>query len=177
MPAIRYTLWMNLLLYQGIWFIAVLGRTPYVWIAFALLGIHLWLCTNRRRELGVLVAGSIVGLACDTTLTLNGIFQFSPTPNLLPIPLWLVAIWLAFNATLRHSLRGLSKRPAVLILLAALGAPLSYLGAERLGAVTLPLGQVQTALILAPVWAAIMAILIIITRISFANAHPAQTAE
>lgn len=167
-----YTSWMNLLLYQGIWFIAILGRTPYVWIAFALIGVHLFLCTDRWCELATMIAASIVGLMVDSALTLGGVFQFTPTPAILPIPLWLVAIWLAFSATLRHGLRGFMKRPLLLVLLAAMGAPLSYLGAERLGAATLPFGQIQTALILAPIWAVIMALLIVITRRSFPNKQP-----
>jgi len=164
-----YPAWLNLLLYQGIWFSAVLGRTPYAWIPFALVAVHFLLCKSRSRELAIVFACSALGLCVDTALTLFGVFVFDPEPSMLPIPIWLIAIWLGFCATLRHGLSSFMARPVLLIALAILGAPLSYLGAHRLGAVELPLGQWQTGLILAPIWGLIMAALILITRRSSAD--------
>ena len=159
-----YPTWANLVLYQTLWFIAVLGREQWAWSLPILLAVHLYLCRDRRRELLIMAVGSLVGSAVDCVLTLSGVFVFSPSPVFLPIPLWLVAIWLSFTGTLRHALAYLVARAVLFVLLAGTLAPLSYLAAAKLGAVELPYGLLDTYLILAPVWALITLALVAICR-------------
>jgi len=155
---------MNAILYQCVWFVGVLGREPLAPIAFALLALHLALCRERGAELALLAAAAALGVAIDSMLTLAGVFVFDPTATVLPIPAWLVAIWLAFAATLRNALRFLLSRLPLAIVAGAVGGPLSYLAAARLGAVSLPLGTWPTAAVLALVWAFTMPALIMLAR-------------
>jgi len=159
-----YRPWMNAILYQCVWFVGVLGREPLAPIAFALLALHLALCRERGAELALLAAAAALGVAIDSMLTLAGVFVFDPTATVLPIPAWLVAIWLAFAATLRNALRFLLSRLPLAIVAGAVGGPLSYLAAARLGAVSLPLGTWPTAAVLALVWAFTMPALIMLAR-------------
>ena len=159
-----YHLWMNVVLYEAVWFVAVLGRERLALLAFALVAAHLALCRDRPREIVLILLVTAIGVATDAALTLGGVFAFDPRPSPLPVPLWLVAIWLAFAGTLRHALAPVLRRAPLAIALGVVGGPLSYLGAERLGAVSLPQGAAFTALVLAPVWAALMTLFIAIAR-------------
>lgn len=143
---------LNFVLFQAIWFGCVLWRDAFEPVAFALIALHLLLSSNRKTELGLMLSCGLFGTAIDSVLSLSGVFEFSGNDMLLPIPLWLVAIWLGFAATLRHGLQFFVDRPAILLPLAAIGAPLNYLAAERFGAVEFPLGGTLTAATVSAVW-------------------------
>ena len=53
------------------------------------------------------------------------------------VPVWILALWCAFASTLNVSLVWLQGRYLMAILLGAIAGPIAYLGAERIGAVTL----------------------------------------
>lgn len=159
-----YPIWINIAIYQAIWFCGVLGKERLVAVVFLLLAIHVWLVKERYKELLVMILCSAAGIAADSALALSGLFVFSPAPELLPIPLWLVGIWLGFAATFRHAMAYFIARPRLAILLAAIGAPITYLAASRFGAVELPLGHWQTGILLAVLWAMLMGIFVWITQ-------------
>jgi len=95
---------LNLMFFQSLWFAAVLGRESLLWLLVLLLTAHALVCTNRKTGLKVMLLCAGLGSGVDIVLTLTGIFVFSPPPTVLPIPIWLTALWLGFAATLRHSL-------------------------------------------------------------------------
>ncbi len=78
---------MNLLLYQAVWFAAVLGREHYVYLILTLLALHLLLCRERGAELAVIAGCSAIGVAADCLLVMAGVFVFEPAPDILPIPI------------------------------------------------------------------------------------------
>ncbi|MBA3696570.1 MAG: DUF2878 domain-containing protein [Methylotenera sp.] len=53
------------------------------------------------------------------------------------VPAWILGLWLDFSTTLNVSLRWMHGRYLVAILFGAIGGPLAYIGAEKLGAVIL----------------------------------------
>lgn len=159
-----YPVWLNLLGYQLLWFLAVFTGN-YSLIAFSIgLAAHLWLTSERLKEFTLMMFCTVIGVTIDSVLTVSGVYLFDPQPTGLPIPLWLVGIWLAFSATLRHGLRFFIARPPLALLSAAIGAPFAYMSASRLGAVVFPLGYLNTALIVAAAWVPLMALLIVTSR-------------
>lgn len=164
MSKLNYRNGVNLVLFQSLWFAAVLGREEWLWLVALLLIVHLLLCTDRRTELKIMLLCGGMGAIVDTALTLAGVFVFTPEPSFLPIPIWLVALWLGFATTLRHSLSPLLQRPAIAIAAAALTAPLSYFAAVRLGAVEFGFSTPITLIVLGILWAPMMAIFIYIYR-------------
>jgi len=144
--------WFNLGWYQAVWFTAVTGGAPLSGVLLLLLLLHLLCVECWRSELGLMLGCAVPGCVADSLLAVFGVYIFDPVPMGLPIPLWLAAIWLGFGGTLRGSLRWLSARPALMTALAAPGAPLTYLGAQRLGAVEFPLGTFATCLLVGAVW-------------------------
>jgi len=157
-------LWFNLAWYQALWLTAVAGGPPLTGALFLLLLVHLLWVDCWRSELGLMLGCALPGCLVDSLLTHWGVFVFDPMPTALPIPLWLVAIWLGFAGTLRSSLRWLTSRPLLMTALAGFGAPLTYLGAGRLGAVNFPLGMLGTALVIGAVWITLTPLLCWLTR-------------
>ncbi len=159
-----YPAWLNLLGYQLLWFLAIFTGDKSLIIIVFFLFLHVYLSAEKVDEAAMVLFCTVVGLVIDSILTLSGIFVFDPAPDLLAIPLWLVGIWLAFSATLRLGLRFFLDRPPLALACAAIGAPLAYLSAGRLGAVEFPLGYLITGLIIAAIWVPLMVLLIVSSR-------------
>jgi len=172
MSGLTYPSWLNFLLFQAIWFAGILGQSSFEWLIVLLLACHLVLTSDLKSELWIMLPTAAIGAMADVILTIANVFTFDPAPSLLPIPFWLIGIWLGFAGTFRHSLSYLMIRPALAIPLAAIAAPLSYTAGMRLGAVSFGPDQLSTAVIIGLLWAGLMAIFI---RLNNANLAPAKT--
>lgn len=162
----RYSLLYNLVLFQVLWFTAVLGTNQYLLVVALLLVLHLCWCSNRRAELFLLLTAATAGIICDSIMTNAGIYVFAAETQSWPVPYWLIGLWLGFAATLRHSMAPLLHRPLLFTLLSVVAAPLSYLAAAKLGAVEFPQGQLITAAVVGLYWAVLTPLLIGLTRYS-----------
>lgn len=143
----------NALAFQLVWFACVFGAAHgHAWPGIAAASAHvaLTLVCERRvaigagrsfaipRALGAFVLAGVLGSAADTLQRACGFVEYSGSaPGGVWAPVWIVALWIAFAATLSSSLAWLRGRVWLSLPFAVLGAPLSYLGAERLGAVTI----------------------------------------
>jgi hypothetical protein len=77
-----------------------------------------------------------------------------------------LAIWAAFALTVNHSLMFLQRRPLLAMLLGAIGGPLAYTGAARLGAVAWAAPSLQLTLTLAIAWGVAVPLLSELARIT-----------
>ncbi len=84
-------------------------------------------------------------------------------------PVWIVLLWVAVGLTLNHCLSMFKERPWLGGLLAGLGAPLSYLGGERLGAVSID--EHWQLLWISPVWLLLFALAFTLAR-NLARSYP-----
>ena len=164
MNILSYSKIHNALLYQAIWFTAVQGTQQYEWVLVLLLLLHVFWSGQGQKEVTVMVVGAALGVSMDALFTSAGAYVFSSSPSWIPIPFWLLAIWMGFCATLRHSLHVLVNKPMLITILAAVGAPMSYLAAQRFGAVEFPLGNVYTAVMIGVGWTLIMPLLVLLAR-------------
>jgi hypothetical protein len=73
-------------------------------------------------------------------------------------------LWLAFASTINHSLKWVARIPYAAHLSGLLGAPLSYLAAERLGAVSFGLSTSATYVLLGFVWLILLNIFVLISN-------------
>ncbi len=135
--------WLNFLGFQLVWWICVLGAAaghPH-WgplTAGVFLLLHLTMTVDARDQTGLILGAAALGFAADSVLSGLGAFSFHGNePGEWLSPLWMVALWMAFAATLRSSLGWLLGRPWLAALLGAVGGPLSYLAGARLGAIDL----------------------------------------
>ncbi len=133
----------NLLCLQVLWFVAVIGASAgLVSPAFLILNAFMvWQLLPANREQGdfslVLVA-LLLGFILDSSWISLGWIQYS-SPNSITrlAPIWILLLWMGLALTLNHSLAWLQQRLGLAALCSAISSPLSYLGAERLGALQL----------------------------------------
>ncbi|MFJ4064487.1 DUF2878 domain-containing protein [Pseudomonas sp. NPDC089996] len=139
----------NALWLQAGWWLCVLGAQRPRLLPIAVGGLLLHLCLSPGGELRVLLGVAAAGWVLDSALGMLGVFSFAQWP----LPPWLALLWLVLASGMRHSLAGLGKPMWRAVLLGLFGGPLAYLAGARLADVGLPWGHLNTALILALVWA------------------------
>lgn len=128
----------NLVLFQAGWFAAVLGAANgMAWLGpvviAAILAFHLHRASNRASEAGLILTVLLVGLCFESVLAASGWVAYPGHDSILT-PLWMVALWANFAATLNVALRSLRPRTWLLAALGGIGGPLAYWGGAGLGA-------------------------------------------
>jgi hypothetical protein len=137
----------NMLWMQALWFGAIMGAAGKIdWLApVVLTGFMVWQFRPARRVYGdarLMLVAVLIGLILDTTWVKVGWIDFAPDFAVSGLaPLWILLLWAGFALTLNHSLAWLQSRLLLAGALAGVGSPLSYLGAERLGAVDIVSGS------------------------------------
>ncbi len=126
----------NYIGFQLGWFACVGGAgRGLFWLgpvaAAALLSAHLAAGPRRGVELKRLLGVAVFGLTLEFAALSLGLHRFVG-PGL--VPLWVVALWLLFAATLNSSFAWLADRPALAALLGAVAGPLSFKAGVGLGA-------------------------------------------
>lgn len=157
---------LNFVLYQIGWFACVFGAAYSrqwlgVAVAMALIGIHLYLTNDRLHQAQLLITAMGIGILVDSMLLALGVYRF-PSGSLadwLP-PLWMTVLWIQFATTFRYCLDWLSGRYLLGALLGFAGAPIAFLGGERLGAVSFLAPRNANLLTLGAFWAVAISLLI-----------------
>lgn len=152
---------LNYLLFQIGWLACVLSaarrRAPVgIGIALLVVGWGALRAVHPVPYLLFLLIVGLVGFAWDSTLVATGLLRYpGATGEERVAPTWIFIMWLLFATTLDSSLAWLQPHPLVALLLGAVGGPLAFLGAARMGAVQLlrPRAAVAT---LACGWALLM---------------------
>lgn len=133
----------NFILFQLSWFACVIGAAkgmPWlgVMVTAAILSWHLYQTKNIKSELMLMLYALLIGTAYDQSmLTLGYISYLNHGWSNNIVPVWILALWLGFTSTLNLSLRWMRGKHLIAVLFGAVGGPLAYLGAEKLGAVIL----------------------------------------
>lgn len=130
----------NVVLFQGAWFAAVLGAARGMFwlgplVMIPTLAVHLVLQEDRQGELKLLLAAGLLGFIFDTAFVAVGVF--TPLQHFFPRPFsppWMICLWLNFAATLNVSMAWLRGRYILALLFGAIGGPLAYYSGARLGA-------------------------------------------
>ncbi len=141
---------LNVLNYQAIWLLCVLGGNRMAWLGLVLIGAHLLWSHQRRSDLILIVIWAGGGMVLDGVLKLLGLFSFRG--DAFPIPLWLIVIWMALATLPNHSLGWLQRKPLWAALLGAIGGPLAYWAGVRLDAATFHWPLLPTLVTLMAVW-------------------------
>lgn len=130
----------NFLTFQAAWFGCVLGASwGYTWLpplaTLIFVIIHFRLSAVRRADMLLVAVALPLGIVLGTTWSVLGVFQYQNQLFTPLAPLWIMCLWVCFALTLNHSLAWMQKNLWLAGLLAAIASPLSYYGAEKLGAV------------------------------------------
>lgn len=152
----------NFLAFQATWWSCALGAAvgcPWLGPMVAILWLSVHFATleaqpsatqARLVELRLLLAAALIGYLLDSLMVLTGVLSFPTEAGpALPITLWMVVLWTAFAATLRHSLNWARQRYLLGMLAGAVFGPLAYRAGDLIGAITLapgPLGLFAIAI-------------------------------
>lgn len=153
---------LNLVAFQLAWFACVLGAArgvPWVGplVVCVFIAWHLSSVGAPRREATLLLGVALLGTVLDTMQARAGVFAFSAAGGYAGFtPPWLIALWLAFAATLTGSLSWLAGRYWSAALCGALAGPLSYYAGHQLGALYLPPDRAWSLIVLALVWGTLL---------------------
>lgn len=148
----------NFLALQVGWFACVLGAThDREWIGplvgLALIAVHLARHGEPARQALFLGGMTVLGLLIDSGQMAAGWIHYEGWQPLgFLAPPWIAVLWPLFASTFRASLDWMRPHPSWAAAFGALGGPLSYLGAERLGAVEILPERIGSLICLAIVW-------------------------
>ena len=140
----------NLGVFQGLWFLLVLGGDAYAIFALGWFLFH-FVSYSEPQEKRLLLIYAVLGILMDSSLKAFGVYQFSN--DAWPIPLWLLALWLIFPTTLSHGLRWCWSGKLWILIASAFGAALTYVGGATLGDLEFPFGEPVTVMALTACWA------------------------
>lgn len=138
----------NFVLFQIGWFACVLGaakQMPWVGVAvvIAIIIYHLTQAKHAKKEVQLLLITLVIGGTFDQIMLNHHVISYQAHGwSSLLVPVWILALWAEFVTLLNVSLRWMKviqsrARWLVAVLFGAIGGPLAYMGAEKLGAVTL----------------------------------------
>jgi Protein of unknown function (DUF2878) len=131
----------NFILFQLGWFACVISASkqlPWVGvgIVFVIIIWHLSQAKDAKPEIFLLIITLLIGGSYDQLLQHNTLLTYQAhgwSTNIVPV--WILALWAVFVTTLNVSLRWMHGKWLVAVLFGAIGGPLAYMGAEKLGAV------------------------------------------
>jgi hypothetical protein len=177
------TVWLlviNVLGFQLAWWACVVGRSAGLPLAVALLAWSVWLAPKPARAVALLLACTLIGLACDGLLLGSHLLRLvdvpacdvtrpgqwlqvgcrpaaAPRPGLVLLlaPPWMAVLWPLLGSTLNHSMAWLQRRPVLAALLGAAGGLASYEAGARLGAVEM-VDPTTCRIVIAAAWAVLM---------------------
>jgi hypothetical protein len=133
----------NFVAFQAGWFAGVLGAAHGHEVLgncaiAAILAIHLWITRERRGEALFLATTLPIGFAINTILHASGaVVGVGASASAWLAPAWLLAMWPLFGTLFNESMSWMTGRYVVSVLFGIVGAPLSYFGGARAGAIRL----------------------------------------
>ncbi len=158
--------YINIALYQTIWFFCVLYGNLGAMVGLALLALHLVLSDRRVADMKMILLFVSAGILIDTAMQRLGVLSF-PSSSWL-IPFWLIVIWAGLATLPLHSLRWMQGRHLINIFLGGLGGSLAYWGGVKLGGAEFPQSPFLSLVVLAVVWAIFWPLaMYLASRISF----------
>ncbi|MGP1718156.1 MAG: DUF2878 domain-containing protein [Methylophilus sp.] len=133
----------NFIAFQLLWWACVLsakpGLTLTVFVAVVLFtAAHLQWIERWQQVLPIFIAAMLGCILDQIGYTMGWVAFEYHHAWISHIPLWMVALWLAFATTLNVSMRWLQRKLVLAAVLGAIFGPLAYLGAVQLGVVKLP---------------------------------------
>jgi hypothetical protein len=148
------------------WFACVLGAAYGYWtlgpVAVGLMMLfQLLVVSNAAAEMRPILAALILGYLFDSSLIQMGLFSLKA--NVLPswsTSPWMVAMWVNFALTLRHSMSWLRGRYLLGAGMGAFAGPLAYFAGAKLGAMEILTDPLTFSLALGTAWAAAVPLLI-----------------
>ena len=160
---------LNFVLFQLAWFACVVGAAegyPSIGVLVTVLAViwHLYKAHDYCAELQLICAALLIGVTFDQIALSTHLIDYvhhgwgENSINAMLVPTWILALWVGFATSLNVSLRWMHDRYLIAVIFGAVGGPLAYMAASRLGAVTL--NSTASYIMLSVGWAMITPLLL-----------------
>ena len=150
--------------FQGVWLVCALGAAsgssvPGIAAALVYAAAMIAWSPQPVRDVLVVAASGVAGFLIESAMVIAGLIRFfAHWPIETMAPAWMVALWIAFGASLPTFADKLgAHRLKIAAALGAVAGPLAYLAGAKLGALQLAGSVTLSLLVIAAVWAAVMA--------------------
>ena len=165
--------------FQLVWLICAVGASkgytaPGVLAASVFVGAVLAMKRWSPSECLVIITSGIAGLIVESGLVLTEVIRFAtPWPSPYFVPAWIIALWVAFGATLSTLASWIGHRFIIAKagIIGFIAGPLAYWAGERLSALEIVGSVPRTYLAIALIWAVALPILLICRRRLAASAY------
>lgn len=141
---VPYLSLLTYLAFNGVWFVCAYGAARgnnSVGVAAAVLFIFtsLWAKDWPSGEVKLILAAGVAGACIESSLAAIGFVHFSATPEGSTMaPPWIVALWLAFGATVSQTAERLGSHAVCKAgVLGVILGPLAYATGEKFGALSI----------------------------------------
>ena len=144
---------LNALVFQALWWSAVVLRDQALWLMLGLLALHFYFSPSKSTDL-VILPLALLGWLVDGEMVALGILQFQ---SIHALPWYLLLLWIGLVWSFNHSLAWLQGVPWWgLSLIGAVAGGLSYYAAQRLGALHWGLEPWLSITVIAAQWALLL---------------------
>ena len=159
----------NFVAFQCNWFACVFAAANGMpWLGPVT--VSLWLLVhlkihqqNLKPEFLLALFAGTLGYGLDSLMLIFNVIQFPAYAQLGYLsPLWMVALWLNFAMTNRHSLDWLNKKYIAISLFGGIGGALAYWTGHKIGAIVLPNITVSLAIVFI-IWSIALVILYLVS--------------
>jgi len=134
----------NFILFQTAWFVTLFSAAygyPYIGVVFTSLWMiyHVFIASKQpKKEMMLLFIVAILGWLLELGLLASQLVSYPEHVVFgLPVPFWMVALWINLTATVNFSLAWMKGHYILASLFASIAGPLSYFAGERIGAIDL----------------------------------------
>lgn len=140
------------------WWACVMGvinyNQPYFGplVMFIYIFFHFLMIKNKKNEIIFLFIAALIGFFVDSVKAFTGFITYNGAYFEYFAPIWIIAMWVGFAATINHSGSWVKNRYLVAIFLGIIFGPLNYLVGHRLEALSLNMDFPQNLIILSIVW-------------------------
>lgn len=158
----------NILSFYLGWFLAIYGASvekpllgPVIIILLFIFHIY-FIAEFRKQEITFTLLATVLGSSLDSIPAyLNYIHFNSPSPSIGVYPIWMAALWVGFSTTFSISLKWMQSRYLIGFIFGAIGAPLSYISAEKLSALQITGPRMELFILQGFLWGVIMVLLLL----------------
>jgi hypothetical protein len=129
--------WLNLVGYQIVWFACVIGASQDLWWPGCLAAVLFVIATclfggKTDQDIKMISVCLPIGFILDSVLAYSNQLDYAQAwPSEHFAPIWILAMWVAFAATLNHSMKFLHNNVWLAAAFGFFGGPLAYIGAGR----------------------------------------------
>lgn len=162
----------NGLAYQAIWFSAILWGNSGAAVGCVIITILLATSQRKSDDIKMVAFLMFLGLLVDGTLQQVGFFTFT-SPG-LPIPFWLLIIWLGLAMTINHSLAWFKDKLLLAAVFGAIGGTAAYWAGTRMGAASFNWSLPTSLLMLAMVWSLVFPTIMLFSTVIVKSDHKKQ---